>query len=571
MKQFAALALSGLLASTMLVGCKEESKKSSSTEPQKTVSPQSGTYQQVPTNTSALPLGQRCHYDLCKDTAQQVPNIIATIQKAMIPSQAQEEYYKTYIEPQMTSAVQKLNQRSSLFLEILEQKEAGFSQATLNQIQMRLIYFLSIPKDNKKHPELIAYLKKDYAKLEFAQAFAVFQNMGKSSYFQKLYPSMDLKEAYEKELTTIQQLDSQLNKGLGIKLKSIPPDIAERIKAHQDLSVDDINELTETANNVRQIWYFALGNGSKALDQEMSRSPLQMADLIALYQNSSLKTDTRKGMESTAKLPEQCKVKFYQSINLYPQKSEVDRFQKLSEQTRQAALSLLSQNDPAYARISSVQINLPTTAEENTKSYLRMLSSKKDMFADDINELKAMSDSAFFTLVLLNALDAGDDGIDCDKLIPSAEISDSTLAADGFLRVSWFSVRYPQVGVSILAHELGHSVFAYSNSIEVTRQCLKSKKDNSDKYLNEDYADIFAAKTNVVLQNQFSIKTENFGCAFIYNLTNTSLLNMDPNDPHSSGLYRAIQVATHSGQALPESCQQMIQQGGFQSAGVVCQ
>lgn len=163
MKQFAALALSGMLASTMLVGCKEDSKKSSSTEPQKTVSPQSGTYQQVPTNTSALPLGQRCHYDLCKDTAQQVPNIIATIQKAMIPSQAQEEYYKTYIEPQMTSAVQKLNQRSSLFLEILEQKEAGFSQATLNQIQMRLIYFLSIPKDNKKHPELIAYLKKDYA------------------------------------------------------------------------------------------------------------------------------------------------------------------------------------------------------------------------------------------------------------------------------------------------------------------------------------------------------------------------------------------------------------------------
>lgn len=570
MRHFAAVALSGLLASTMLIGCKEESKKSSSTETQKAAVKQPGAYEQVPPSNANLSLGQNCYYDLCRNTIEQVPNILLTIQKGVTPSPAQEEYYKSYIEPRMKTVVQALMQTQSLFLQTLEQKESRFSQATLNDIQMRLIYFLTLSRDEKNHQAIVDYLNGEYKKLDFAQAFAVFKSIGKFSYFQKLYPTTGLNEAFEKELKIIQGLELQLNAGLGFKLNLVAPNIAEKIKNRQDLFTDEVAELARASNSVRQLAYFAIGEGSKILDQEIATKPLSLSAIMDIYKNSTIKEDIKKNITLATQLPQQCKARFFQSINLYPQKSEIDNFQKLAEQTRKAALSQLSQSDPAYARVSAVKFVYPTTAEENTKAYLRMLSDQQESFAQDMGEIKAMSDSTLFAMAVISSLNGVHSDFDCAK-IPSADISDQTIPDDGFLLVSWFSVRNPTVGVSILAHEIGHSVFAYSNSIEVTRQCLKFKKDNSEQYLNEDYADVFAARTNVALQNQFNIKTANYGCALTISPTNTSLLNMDPKDPHSSGMYRAIQIATHSGQVLPDSCQQMIQQGGFQSAGVVCQ
>lgn len=568
MRQFAAHTLSGLLIVTALIGCNEESKSPANNDTKKTNSVvlQTAEFEQTPAQTSNLPLGQRCYYELCNDTIKQVPNILLTIKKAATPSAAQEAYYQQYVEPVLAKYSQALQQRDLTLLKALEEKESHFTTTTLNQAQLRLVYLVRSLKDLKNNPELLKYWTTTYFRLDFAQAFMTFQQFGKFSYFQSLYPNKDLTDVYTQELTKINTIIPRITQDIGMKTTSFP-DLEEKIKTRQALTIDEVEELSALSNSMRMIAFFLYGDGVSMLDKLIAAKPVNYRELYDDYKKSAVTDKLRQRSTKSRSLPQECKARFYQSINLYPQQSEIDTFKTLTEKARTAALSQLTQQDPAFQRIESLKFVLPSSAEDNTRSYLRALNAKHRETLETTEQYKSMSDASAFTLALFNFADS-DEGLDCDKT-PSAEISDKTVPSDGFLLVSWFSVRYPQVGLSILSHEIGHTVFAYSNGNNISRQCLTEKQNNSDKYLNEDYADVFAAKNNIALMNQFNFKTLNYGCSLVLSANDTNLINMDADDPHATGLNRAIQLAIHGGQRLPDSCQQMLQ-GDFQNVGREC-
>jgi len=569
MRRFAAFTLSGLLTATALVGCKNESSSGANTDSgkDKPLALQTAEFEQTPAQTMNLPRGQRCYFELCNDTIKQVPNIILTIKKAATPSAAQEAYYQQYIEPVLTKYSQAVQHRNQTLLKVLEEKESRFATTTLNQAQLRLVSLIKSLNDLKNTPNLYTYWITNYAKLEFAQAFSSFQQFGKFSYFQRLYPNKDLAEAYLQELTKINSTIPRLEKDIGIKATSITTSLEEKIKNRKTLDIDEVEELSALSNAVRMIAHYLYEDGTKVLDTVVAARSANNSSLYDDYKKSFSMEALRKKASATQALPKECKDRFYQSINLYPQQAEITKFQELAENARKAALSQLTQQDPAYNRIQSLKFVLPSSAEDNTKSYLRSLNSKYNDSVQDIERFNSMSDASALTFALFNAA-SSDNDLECAQT-PSADISDKTVPADGFLLVSWFSVRYPQVGLSILSHEIGHTAFAYSNSINITRQCLMEKQGNTEKYLNEDYADLFAAKNNVALMSQFNFKPLNFGCSLVFSSDNTNLINMDADDPHATGLYRAIQLTIHSGQQLPESCQEMLQ-GGLENVGREC-
>lgn len=568
MRRFAAFTLSGLLTATALVGCKNDSSSGTKTDSgnDKPQTLKTAEFEQTPTQTMNLPRGQRCYFELCNDTIKQVPNIILTIKKAATPSAAQEAYYQKYIEPVLTKYSQAVQRRNQTLLKVLEEKESRFATTTLNQTQLRLVSLIKSLSDIKNTPNLYTYWITNYAKLEFAQAFSSFQQFGKFSYFQRLYPNKDLAEAYLLELTKINSTLPLLEKDIGLKATSIPTSLEEKIKNRKTLDIDEVEELSALSNAVRMIAHYLYEDGTKVLDTVVAAKSAN-SSLYEDYKKSFPMDALRKKANAVQTLPKECKDRFYQSINLYPQQAEITKFQELAENARTAALSQLTQQDPAYSRIQSLKFVLPSSAEDNTKSYLRSLNSKYNDSIEDVERFNSMSDASALTFALFNT-SSSDNDLECTQT-PSSDISDKTVPGDGFLLVSWFSVRYPQVGLSILSHEIGHTVFAYSNSINVTRQCLTEKQGNTDKYLNEDFADVFAAKNNVALMNQFNLKSLNFGCSLVFSSDNTSLINMDAEDPHATGLYRAIQLTIHSGQSLPESCQEMLQ-GGLENVGREC-
>ncbi|MFM6927862.1 MAG: hypothetical protein ACKOX6_05320 [Bdellovibrio sp.] len=571
MRQLATITLSGLIAMTALVGCKEESRSSETRKAvgDKSVAMTVAEFEHVPNNVSSLHLGQQCYYNLCGETIQQVPNIVLTVQKALTPSKEQETYYQTYIEPILKKMIQAEQASKNAFIQKLTRSENQFAASTFNPTQARLIYFLKEAKKIKSSPELAKYLASKYIELDFYKAFQAFNSFGKFSYFQKMYPQLSLAEAYSKELSIITPLADRVNKDLGISFTTIDPLIVSKITRHQELSIFEVETFTAAANNIRQMDHFLFAEGGQALDGLLKQDPLNYSELYDTYKKSNIKQSLLADIKGLPEQVAQCKGRFFQSINLYPQQTEIDAFAKKAETVRQVALEQISPQDPAYAHIQSLKLVLPASADENTKNYLRYLTNKERDANSTTAQISSMSDSALFALALLVSNSTEDSKFECPQ-IPSSDISDQTVPADGFILVSWFSVRYPQVGATILSHEMGHTVFAYSNSTDITRQCLKEKKDNSEQYLNEDFADYFAAKSSVKLHSELNTKALNFGCALVGSPYNTSLLNMNSDDPHSSPMYRAIQLATHSGQVLPDSCQQMLQQGSFQSVGRAC-
>jgi hypothetical protein len=166
----------------------------------------------------------------------------------------------------------------------------------------------------------------------------------------------------------------------------------------------------------------------------------------------------------------------------------------------------------------------------------------------------------------------------CEIYSPQT-MSDKSIDQTSAISLSWQSVRFPNIGAGVLAHELGHVVSHVFSTLSEQQQaryrsirsCENARHQAEemtipDQFNEEDFADTIAARTISEIENQ-SLKTGNFGCALLgkskdrwgTQLGLSMKLPLQSKDSHSAGLYRTLQIQINMGRPLPTACQSIIE------------
>lgn len=300
----------------------------------------------------------------------------------------------------------------------------------------------------------------------------------------------------------------------------------------------------------------------------------------------ALVSDEHKLQIQKNKLMDACLKSFNFSVRAAPSDAELQNIQTKIKAVKSASQNVaveLTEADLVNSLSRSIQnaeFLLPNTSDQVTPMWLRSI---RAMMASDQQDATARTLPQWFTRYGVDIVDEiADDAIFysisnlCSSLQPSGP-SDHALTTLGKISLSWPTVKYPEFGVGVIAHELGHLVSTAmgrtsSSQFRQIRQCTVMRHLSPSNpsfvgnmnYVEEDWADTFAAQ---VLRGISSRK--NFACIFLAKDGSTygseeqplSLENSNRSDTHSADFFRAIQFQLELG-SLPASCRQVVTSTG---------
>lgn len=251
-------------------------------------------------------------------------------------------------------------------------------------------------------------------------------------------------------------------------------------------------------------------------------------------------------------------------------------------------------------KFDKVDFDLPASKEDTA---LLMSEDLKDELLDQIesdkNFLKLKAKNEEKDLLMMTAHEYlgksvdeinGSLGETCDEYEMESLEDYSLQMGTGKIKVSWLSLKVPDVGRGIISHEMGHALSSLitstilskhsAESYKAVRECLnkgfegsaeseeeivtwKDTKNHRLKYkvlatTEENYADLIEAKSMLDTD-------KNSGCFIIKKDSVTknykqkeTLLEAYYTDTHSSDLFRTLRIEVLRGKTLPESCSSIL-------------
>ncbi|WP_374077735.1 hypothetical protein [Bdellovibrio bacteriovorus] len=545
----------GLCASVLnLTACKSEKSdqsakldaaKTPAKTAEKTLTPQEQA------ERASLPAGQLCYRDLC--AAKKELSYPTMVELAASASPEQKKYYDDYISALMLKTVEERNLSSKLLVDLLHQNQDKLHETQLNEGQQRMVKAMLLVISSKHLPEQVhTAFRQKMATYDFMKGYFRSNVKGPQGFFDVLYPQVPIKQAALSEVEKILELQDKINGTMNARIIDLEMGSLARIKSGEGIDTDDLTSMIGNSIALRMLEVLLIKD--TALADSM---PLDQDKIKQIFRNAKVAEMMQSRINKSGLLPVACERNFYKAINLYPQNSEIGAFKETSEKVRAQVLTMLSPQDPAYEVIRNAPLYMPADAKTIATRWTTRL---KDFMQDARQErenFKKLDNASLVVLGTIFSLIYTDEDKICSE-VADLNISDATNTIDKGIKVSWLSVKSPAYGISILAHELGHLVSKYSNSFASQKVCLADK--NASLYVEEDFADVIAAKASLQLQNTLSTKQGNFGCLFASVEQTPALKNADPHDVHASGLYRAIQIAQLRKESLPESCKTALQQ-----------
>ncbi len=557
MKQSHLLVLGSLLtaAALSLAGCNDDTaagqpvarrKAGSLTDAAKAA--QKG-FEKRPGNSVA----NQCYNEICK--TKTTPELQALLKSRETPSPEIQNYYTTKLLPLLTQKSQNAQKLAQTRLTRLEAAEKNFQNISLNPAQDKTVKtVILLLKPEMLTDNVTKEAKTALQETDFQKAKNIYTVKKGPSYLQALHKDKTVELAAQAEAAYINATQATLNQVLNGSLLNVDGGSLKKATRQESLSNEDIEAISEAGYGIRLFDFFISGKGSGIFDKVQLKSE----DILKLYQNSTVKQTLHKRIGSQTAVITSCEKSYYQTLNLYPQPSQLKSFQDKIEILRKEAVSLVGPQDPAHDKILSATFTYPKTPGDITKSWGTSLQEDMEYEPNETARIEKYDDATMFTLAVISSALPQDNNYLCGNLI-DLDVSDKTLSTDASVKVSWLSVRYPQIGLAIVAHELGHIVDQFSTSFGNLQICLKDKHTSSI-YAGEDFADWFSTKTMLELSKNEHIQTENFGCFFAASNETLSLKNSDAKDPHSSDLYRALQIHLQLGNKLPASCEALAKQ-----------
>lgn len=558
----------GVLSSLTMIGCRQSSNDGGqavvtpppTTQYQSQTSTQ--TYSQTETTTvttQGLPpnlsspagLSRSCYMDLCASDL----SLTDLLKKSEKGSSAQTDYFNSHIEPLAKKLMQLRHTRKNLRLEFIKEFEGQFEELELTDVQLRIAkaFLLVFKEDLYKRKELETIYKKLEKEPYFRAMHKIFQTQGLPGYFAELHPNTEVTKAARLEAKYIVDTQAKLNAAANTELIAIrDPSVLRAIKG-DSLDSGDLSVIMYNSYGMHRAEAIITGKLAKYMDS-IPRKTSYFRDLI---KESKYKKNMARLPEYSQIEMDLCRKSYFQSINLSPTKEQVATFRDHMNVVKDAALQLVREQNPAHAKIKNTEFLLPFTRDEINQNWIKLIKSQiADLKVNSEEDEKNRRAPEAFLSALGESLRSGKEDMFCQGYFDPS-VNDSVHADLGSSRLSWLSVMYPRYGVAIMAHELGHVAFKYSDEHSNQVSCLMEKQDGQKKYANEDYSDLFASKVELITQKTLQLPKSNFGCLVALPTVEQGFVNMDTSDVHSSHMYRAVQFALNRKEVIPASCERL--------------
>jgi len=271
-----------------------------------------------------------------------------------------------------------------------------------------------------------------------------------------------------------------------------------------------------------------------------------------------------------------CLSKMAYSYAALPTLQQIQNFQSLyQEVTKEAQVLAQEKASASLPNLFQLEVILPETKDEAINSWKTNLDLLTKRYDQSYQQIKNSTDNEqqkdAFTLILLSLFQNKKGLFDesdsfCDRSTP-AYLNDAAIPSLNSINLSWPTIIHPEIGLGIVAHELGHIASARlgDSALSKEKSCL-TNKTKTDLYLEEDFADLFSSE----IYNRFAGKIQStqlavMGCGLLeinpttglYQNLNTT--NINPNDPHSSGFYRLLAIASMTNR-LTDTCKARLDQ-----------
>ncbi len=458
-------------------------------------------------------------------------------------------------------------------------------------------YKFSTQKFNKAHPTMSkveqGFLQQfaiDLLNSEENQSIEVITSLGFKEYLKIHYVDLKLANAQI-------QFANQLIESFEFLGKSFPelnikvPNELRLLKTGAELSP----EITRESNRALMTSYLV-----RQLSQENNIFEKREIDIKSIVSSADLHLTAEKILAKLGNPQDlnvaretglkTCRTTLARSILAAPTNLEIQATQRQLPTVKNAVLKIVEKlsTDPEVQsilshRIQAIHFIFPTDRLEIKSSY--KLAVHKESISLQERELKtnALSDEALLMMLYNFDLNPPSDYSDtisnmCEIFSPK-KMSDSSIDQLSDINVSWQSIRFPSLGVGVIAHELGHVVsHVFSKLAEekkqpylLLRSCENGRHDTQEiltanQFNEEDFADTLAARAVQELQTQ-NLKGNNFGCALLGKNSSrwgteqglSLKLAAESKDVHSAGLYRVLQIQMNMGQELPPVCKSLIE------------
>lgn len=491
-----------------------------------------------------------CYVDLCPSQPGELSHK-ALLTTSSTPSDAQKAYFQEHLEGRLNEVIKAKIQLHNTVLNQLESKSAEFATAELNETQLRLIKVIYILRgqniSEKERNDIFAKIST----FDFAKAEARSQLQGPQSYFLTLHSDKTVMDAARAEIAHILALQESLNTAIGFKFVDLDHGVISRLKAGGAADATELKSLVQSSFSARLVEKLTLKDTGIA-----DALPLSMDTIRNNLATSNFKARLNKRIQDAPNLISSCETRIYQGLNLYPENKDVTAFQQSVEMVREQVLKNLNSQDPAFEIVKKIAVYMPETINELSQSWAQTLTDQARTDQLQSEKLADMNASSVLMLGALLSQTFGETDMLCEDLV-NLSISDFASPGLSGIKASWMSVKFPTYGISILAHEFAHHVFAHSKQFESTKDCLTDKQGTT-QFLNEDFSDVLAAKVVAQLQNSLPKKQSNYGCLFASEEKNPVLKIEEANAVHSSGLYRALQIAQTRKEIIPDTCKKLV-------------
>ncbi|MGE0632665.1 MAG: hypothetical protein AB7O96_09670 [Pseudobdellovibrionaceae bacterium] len=274
------------------------------------------------------------------------------------------------------------------------------------------------------------------------------------------------------------------------------------------------------------------------------------------------------------------------AIDLNVSELQLKKLPKMIEEVKQASQTVADRFSDEFFRstldsIDNIEFSYPKTDEENIESIASTFAAEKRRVRNASRILQDSPETRQLILFIAMlkkdkepaGLSTGSAVLEACQALPTKAISDFAVFSTGKIGVSWYTAAYPEMGVSILAHEIGHVVsknlkmmqktdFATSLNCVANRNPFVVDPQELTPHMNtiwshEDWADYFSSLVMKELEkNGSSFATKaNLGCSFVKQKDDSYFGNglvPGKGHTHSSGFLRLLNIATDRDQMTPQ-------------------
>lgn len=401
---------------------------------------------------------------------------------------------------------------------------------------------------------------------------------------QLAYPNQTLEESRQKLVESIRTAVDGLKKAFpGLTFPELPS--LELFAAGKDLDPDMVNNLT-TAITFTYIYRITIQE-----PEIFNERPVSPKTFTEKYLNNEALSSVEASLQSS-KLPvwragalAKCRANIINTYRTSPTPDDLKKAEAAVSTAREHALAVVAQElllpeDQQVMvkdRITKLSFKFPLSRDQILNSHLRRAKNELRRSENYLVELEKAEASNLLISVYSNIINNGFVLTEkplyetCEDYAPGG-LTDHVITGFGHVGISWQSVRFLDLGLSVIAHEFGHVISAVlrkESSLDSLKRCLNSLHGN-DQEINkdeEDFADWIAARVARRVRSTGSVDVGNIGCILMdHNSTRWGTdagltlrypreVNQVSKDVHSTNFYRLLNFQTQSESQMPRSCE----------------